>query len=100
MQKIDYNFIDTTLSFGENSEGLVIQKSQEIPDSFLSALKQERFDNSQHFGTNEYHRRASIPVAIVEKWLKEGFDVFQEPVAKSVARLKLENLDYFITSDK
>lgn len=96
MEKI----IDSGVSFDENTEGLVIQTYQEIPQEFIDGLKSERFTNSQRRVPNEFHRAASIPVAIVDKWKSEGYDVFTEPVAKSIAKLKTENLDYFITSDK
>lgn len=93
-------FIDSDHSFGENSDGLVIQRFQEIPHAFIDGLKEERFQNSQSRVTNEMHRAASIPIEIVEKWMREGFDIYKEPIAKSIARLKTENLEYFITSDK
>lgn len=87
------------VNFDENSEGLVIKKSQEITQEYLDSLKEARF-NSKNAPSSEYHRAASIPVVIVEKWMKEGYDVFNEPVAKSLAKLKAEGLDYFITTDK
>lgn len=90
---------DIAVDFDQNSDGLVIQKSQEIPQWYVDQLKDQRF-NSKSNPAGEYHRAASIPVVIVEKWLKEGYDVYNEPVAKSLARLKAEGLDYFITTDK
>jgi hypothetical protein len=92
--------IDSDIAFDENSEGLVIQRFQEIPHSFIDKLKEERFQNSQSRVKNEMHRAASIPVALVEKWQREGYDVFKEPIKKTLAKLKHENLDAFITSDK
>jgi hypothetical protein len=90
---------DIKLDFEENSEGLVIQKSQAITQEYLDSLKDARFE-SKNRRAGEFHRAASIPVIIVEKWLKDGYDVFNEPVAKTLAKLKTENLDYFITTDK
>lgn len=94
------NFIDSTVSFDENTDGLVIQKAQYISPEFIAQLQQERFQNSQQRVPNEYHRVASIPVVVVEKWLTEGFDIYKEDAKAILARLKHENLDYFITSDK
>lgn len=91
---------DSDVAFGENSDGLVIQRYQEIPHAFIDKLKEERFQNSQSRVKNEMHRAASIPVAVVEKWQREGYDVFKEPIKKTLARLHQENLDAFITSDK
>jgi hypothetical protein len=39
-------------------------------------------------------------VAVHEQWLKEGFDLMQEPAHKIVARLKQQNLDAFVTTKK
>lgn len=90
---------DINVDFAENTDGLVIQKSQEITQEYIDSLKDARFD-SKHRPSGDYHRAASIPVVVVEKWLKEGYDVYNEPVKKTLAKLKAEGLDYFITTDK
>jgi hypothetical protein len=90
---------DIAVGFDENSEGLVIQKAQEIPQEYIDSLKDQRFE-SRSRPSGEYHRAASVPVVIVEKWLKEGYDIYNEPVRKTLAKLKAEGLDYFITTDK
>lgn len=92
LHEIDFNIT-------ENNDGLLIEKQQAIPDHFIQSLKDARSE-SKHRKAGEYHRAASIPTVIVEKWMSEGYNVFEEPVAKSIARLKAENLDYFITTDK
>lgn len=91
--------IDAKVDFEETSEGLVIAKQQVIPDSFLQALKAER-DASKDVREKESMRVASIPTCIVDKWIKEGFDFWNESNAKIVAKLKHENLDYFVTTAK
>ena len=50
----------------------------------------------------DYHRVASIPVVVVEKWMREGFNIWDKNVKASevVARLKSENLDAFLTTTK
>lgn len=90
---------DIKVDFAENTEGLVIQKTQEIPQEHLDYLKAYRADNSTG-KMGEYHRAASIPIIIHEKWLKEGYDCTVEPIRKTLAKLKAEGLDYFITTDK
>jgi hypothetical protein len=94
-----HQFIDQQVAFEENSEGLVIEKYQEIPRYFLDSLKRER-DNSKSVREGEYMRVASIPVAVVDKWVSEGFDFSNATAAQIVAKLKLENLDGFLTTDK
>lgn len=91
---------DSGHSFDENSQGLIIETFQHIPQEFTDALKAERFENSQSRVKGEYHRVASIPVVIVDQWIREGFDFWKAPAKEILARLKLENLDAFITSDK
>lgn len=91
--------IEQQIDFDENSEGLVVIKSQDIPQWWIDDLKEARFQ-SKFSKAGEMHRVASVPQAVVEKWLSEGYDVHKEPVAKSVAKLKAEGLEYFVTSDK
>lgn len=45
---------------------------------------------------------ASIPVVVAEKWRSEGFDITDPntDVKEVLRRLRAENLDAFITTDK
>jgi hypothetical protein len=79
--------------------GLIVKHEQHIPDEFISSLRRERED-SLSTPAGEYHRVASIPTAIVDKWLKEGFDIYRETVQEILKRLRKEQLDGFITSNK
>ena len=90
---------DIDLDFKEEGDNLIIQKQQTITDEYIQSLKDARFESKNRPAGN-YHRAASIPVILHEKWLKEGYDCTQEPVRKTVARLKAEGLDYFVTTDK
>lgn len=92
-------FIDTGVDFHENSEGLIIEKYQEIPQSFLDGLRAEKA-NSKSVREGEYMRAASIPVVVVEKWLSEGFDFWNASAKEILAKLHQENLDAFITTNK
>lgn len=93
------NINDLKIDFDENVDGLVIQKSQNIPQEYLDSLKDQRFE-SRHRPAGDYMRVASIPVVVIEKWMKEGFDFYNEPASKIVAKLKSEGLDGFLTTDK
>ena len=77
----------------------MIERYQEIPQEFIDGLQAERHE-SKHRRAGEFMRVASIPVSIVEKWDREGYDVRSEPYRKTVAKLKAEGLDYFLTTDK
>jgi hypothetical protein len=83
---------------GSNAN-LVIAEEQFIPDEFLSSLRRERMD-SISTPAGEFHRVASVPTGIVDKWKREGFDIYREPAEEILKRLRQEQLDAFITSNK
>jgi hypothetical protein len=93
------NIHDLKVDFDENTDGLVIQKSQHIPQHFLDSLKEQRVESKRR-PTGDYMRVASIPVVVIEKWMREGFDFYNEPAHKIVAKLKADGLDGFLTTDK
>lgn len=93
------NFIDSDYRFEENSEGLVLERFQAIPDAFLQSLRDERHAN-RNTAAGETHRVASIPVAVVDKWKSEGRDFDNAKISEILKWLRAENLDAFITSDK
>lgn len=75
------------------------KNTQHIPNSFITDLRDARH-NSSHIREGEHMRVASIPVAVHEKWLREGFDLFQHSHKDVIKRLKAENLDAFIATNK
>lgn len=97
-EKKSYVLDDVNWAIGENADGLFVKKNQIISDDFLTMTKDDRFDSKER--AKEYHRVASIPVVVVEKWLKEGFDIYREPLKAIIKKLKQENLDAFLTSNK
>lgn len=95
------NLIDPTVRFldGKSEGELIIQHTQEIPQVFLDELKEARNESGKSKMGN-FHRFASIPTAVYEQWLREGFDATREGAAKVMAKLRAEGLDYFITTEK
>lgn len=89
---------DAAWDIGENVDGLFVKKEQFISDEFLTANRDARFESNAP--SKEYHRFASIPVVVVEQWLKQGFDVYKESPKAILKRLRAENLEAFITSNK
>ena len=89
---------DVEWDIGQNVDGLFVKKDQIISDDFLTANRDARFESKAPSG--EYHRFASIPVVVVEQWLKQGFDVYKESPKAIVKRLRQENLEAFLTSNK
>lgn len=78
---------------------LLIKHTQEIPEDYISQLKRDKI-NADHNRAGEFERVASIPVVIVEKWLREGFDIDKESIGAIVKRLRDEHLDAFITTNR
>jgi len=91
--------IDTSVDFHDSADGLLIQHHQEIPQSFLDQLKEAR-NGSAGRPMRDFERVASIPVSVYEKWLREGYDAQKEPVSKTLAKMRIEGLEYFITTEK
>lgn len=85
------------VTFEDAPEGLVIKQTQVIPDEWLQANRLERA-NSISTPAGELHKVASIPEAYVDKWGMEY--VMKAPVADILKRLRKEQLDDFITSNK
>ena len=89
--------IDKLVDFHDDQHGLIIQETQEIPEEHLSALQIQKADSiSTPMG--ELHRVASIPTALVDEWLRQGFDVMKEPITEVLKRLNKYHLDKFITT--
>jgi hypothetical protein len=76
-----------------------IKRTQEITDDFLTQCNDNRIA-SMHAPMGDWHEVASVPVVIVEKWLREGFDIYKEPLKATMQRLRNEDLSAFITTDK
>jgi hypothetical protein len=93
--------VGVNTEFGANADGLYRKHTQDIPQHFLDDLKELR-DQSSSRREGEFMRVASIPAVVVEKWLREGFNVLDPNVngKEIVRRLKAENLDAFLTTEK
>lgn len=78
----------------------VVQHTQEITDDFLDFTKAAR--DASKAPAKDLHQVAAIPTIIVEKWMREGFSLFDPNITASeiVARLKSEGLDDFLTTTK
>jgi hypothetical protein len=86
-----------THRFSEDFERF--ERTQEITDDFLTKCSDNRIA-SMHDPMGEFHQCASIPAAVVDKWAREGFDIFQESLPKIMAKLRQEDLGAFITTSR
>jgi len=87
-----------TPSYELLNDNSVVKRSQEIPDDFLSHLADTRLASNGHAG--DMHQFASIPTVVIDHWMRQGFDVFNESAANIMARLRSEDLSAFITTNK
>jgi hypothetical protein len=91
--------LDNEFAFGENADGLFVKHEQEIPDDFLTMLKDERSAHD-HLRHSELNRVASVPTSVIEIWMKQGLDPFRMTPREVVARLKRDGLDAFLATSK
>jgi hypothetical protein len=79
---------------------LIIERYQEIPDTFISMLKQIRMDSMGQREKNFMHA-AAVPTGVHEVWMKrDGYDCTREPIRQTIKKLRAEGLDAFITTNK
>jgi len=100
--KDDINFERVLTNFGEDTDGLFMKSSQNITQEYLDGLKQQR-DASGSVREGDFMRVASIPTVIVDKWMREGFDILSDRNITAhdiIKRLKAEHLDGFLTTTK
>lgn len=91
------NFIDITgtVDAVEASDGLYagVRTYQDIPDEFVARLR--HIEDNKRPGA-EYSLAASIPVIFVEKWMREGFNIYQESIEAIEAKCRKEGLQAFL----
>ena len=93
------DLIGVTTAFLEEGDGLMRQHSQKISQSFLDDLKDSR-NVSKDSKSGDLMRAASIPVAVIEQWTREGFNIYEATGKEIIKRLRDQNLDYFLATDK
>ena len=99
MDKNKVNLVDPDVNFIQDNNRVMREHSQKISQAFLDDLKDTR-NQTSNVPSGEFLRVASIPTGVVEKWMREGFNVWEASGKEIVKRLKNENLDYFLATDK
>lgn len=95
----DTNLLGVNTDFLRESGDLVRKHTQDISQSFLDDLKDSR-NASKAQQEGEYMRVASIPVIVAEQWMREGFNIYEASGQEIVKRLKEQNLDGFMATEK
>lgn len=74
----------------------VITTDQVLGDDFFEHLAQAKEDFQ--FRHNGLTAVASIPEALVNKWIREGFDFWSAPANEIIRKLRIDGYDAFIIS--
>ena len=87
--------------YGCDVDGVFRKHTQQISNQFLNSIKEQR-NSSKSKREGAFMSVAQIPTIVVEKWMREGFDIFsgEHSAAEIVKRLKRENLEAFLTTEK
>jgi hypothetical protein len=110
---LDEQFVPDSLDSDLRSTGTIVS-AQEIPKAWMDRVKAKRdHQDAQAFRTLtkgddlEKVHLARIPVSVVNKWRREGFDMLalidsRDPNAAAIimARLRAEDLQAFQVSSK
>lgn len=111
---LDEHFVPDTFDLADFRTSGTIVAAQEIPEGWLDRVKAKRDrQDSQTFAQLtkgddiEKVHLARIPVAVVNKWAREGFDLYglissgaPNAAAIIMARLRAEDLQAFATTSK
>lgn len=85
----------------DSTDGLGIQRTQELPDHYWAGLQWARDEQVKGRRSREFHKVADIPAVFVELWLRrDGFDAMKEDAKSIVKKLYAENLSDFVTTSK
>jgi hypothetical protein len=93
------NLIQSNTDFIMDAGSLVRKHTQTISQAFLDDLKDARNDSTSK-PMGEFHRIASIPTVVAEKWLREGFDLWEATGEQIVRKLQTEDMGDFMATEK
>jgi hypothetical protein len=78
------------------TEGLVISTSQELTPATLAQMEEDK--ENFRMKLNGLTQVASIPAAVADKWVREGFDFWNAPAKEILAKLRKDEMTKFIIS--
>ena len=97
--KKETNLIGVNTNYLQSGDVVFRKHTQSISQSFLDDLKDSR-NSSKDQNEGEFMKVASIPVIVVEQWMREGFNIYEATGQEIVKRLKDQNLDGFMATEK
>jgi len=99
MDKKQPKLLGVETDYIQHHDGVVRKHTQEISQAFLDDLKDSR-NASKDQVEGDFMRVASIPTAVVEQWMREGFNIWEATGPEIVKRLKDQHLDGFMATEK
>ena len=92
--------VSADLVFGAGEAA--IKRVQSIPQAFLDDCKANRDFDFAPGKQPDSVTVARVPVAVAERWLREGFNIYSPDVDDRaiVRRLRAQGLDHFITTNR
>lgn len=96
---VERSLLGVNTQYLQEGNDVVRKHTQHITQAFLDDLKDSR-NASDDVRESEMMRVASIPVAVHEQWLREGFNLYEATGPEIVKRLRDQNLDYFMATNK
>ena len=98
---IEFLDTNTQLLLNATDDNAVRKTQQYIPSSFLDRLKDKR-SASVNAPMGDMHHVASIPTSVVEKWMAEGFNIYDKNVGLKaiLQRLRAEDMNGLIATAK
>jgi len=94
------NDVNTKLILNDDATATIVG-TQDIPDSHLQWIDDNR-SQSKFEKSGEFKLLASVPAAIVNKWFRAGFDIFDKNNTPDIimARLRKEDMEHFIATGR
>ena len=92
-----FNDVNVNFKLDASSDQAIFTKTQEIPDAFLRDLHDQRIASSGHERMGDFALAASIPTSVVEQWMTEGFNIYDqnnklEDIMKRLRKMDMDNL--------
>ena len=96
---VTLNDVKTKLILNDDATATIVG-TQDIPDSHLKWIDDNRSKSKFEKSGSEFKLLASVPAAIVNKWFREGFDIFDKNNTPDIImkRLRKEDMEHFIAT--
>jgi hypothetical protein len=100
MGKLRTRFHDVQRKFVIEDEKVILTSQQHIPDSFLDDLAENRLLTANNAKLGDHVLAARIPAYIVDRWFREGFNIYQEDWPAIRARLVAEGMTKLLGTNR